>query len=48
MPLTANGQRQVVLDPDGHNEWGLVGWVDLTRSRDLGRAVVVFDELRRL
>ena len=40
--------RQVVLDPEGHNEWGLTGWVDLTRSRDLGRAVVVFDELRRL
>ena len=40
--------RQVVLDPEGFNEWGLVGWVDLTRSRELGRAVLVFDELRRL
>ena len=40
--------RQAVCDPEGFNEWGLVGWVDLTRSRELGRAVVVFDELRRL
>ena len=40
--------RQVVLDPDGHNEWGLCGWVDIERSKTLGRAVVVFDQLRRL
>ncbi len=40
--------RQAVVDPEGFNEWGLVGWVDLTRSRELGRAVLVFDELRRL
>ena len=40
--------RQVVRDPVGHDEWGLAGWIDLSRSRDLGRAVLVFDELRRL
>ncbi len=40
--------RQGIVDPEGFNEWGLLGWVDLTRSRELGRAVVVFDELRRL
>jgi superfamily II RNA helicase len=40
--------RQVVRDPEGHDEWGLTGWVDLARSRDLGRAVVVFDQLSRL
>ncbi len=40
--------RQGIVDPEGFNEWGLLGWVDLTRSRELGRAVLVFDELRRL
>lgn len=40
--------RQVVRDPEGHDEWGLVGWVDLERSRTLGCAVLVFDEIRRL
>lgn len=40
--------RQVVRDPEGHDEWGLCGWIDLARSRDLGQAVLVFDELRRL
>lgn len=40
--------RQVVRDPEGHDEWGLCGWVDLARSRELGQAVLVFDELRRL
>ena len=41
------GVRQVVCDPDGHNEWALLGWVDIDRSRALGRAILVFDELRR-
>ena len=41
------GVRQVVLDPEGHNEWALLGWVDVDRSKAAGRAVLVFDELRR-
>ncbi len=40
--------RQVVRDPAGHDEWGLIGWVDIERSREAGMAVVVFDEIRRL
>lgn len=40
--------RQVVRDPEGHDEWGMCGWIDLPRSRELGQAVLVFDELRRL
>ena len=41
------GVRQVVRDPEGHDEWALLGWVDLDRSKARGRAVLVFDELRR-
>ncbi len=40
--------RQVLRDPAGHDEWGVLAWVDLDRSREAGHAVVVFDELRRL
>ena len=41
------GVRQVVVDPEGFNEWALLGWVDVDRSKAAGRAVLVFDELRR-
>ena len=41
------GVRQVVRDPAGHDEWALLGWVDVDRSIATGRAVLVFDELRR-
>jgi len=41
------GVRQVVRDPAGHDEWALLGWVDIDRSKAVGRAVLVFDELRR-
>ena len=41
------GVRQIVVDPEGFNEWALLGWVDVDRSKAAGRAVLVFDELRR-
>ena len=41
------GVRQVVRDPAGYDEWALLGWVDVDRSKAAGRAVLVFDELRR-
>ena len=41
------GIRQVVRDPAGYDEWALLGWVDVDRSKAAGRAVLVFDELRR-
>ena len=37
--------RQVVIDPDDNRDYALTGWVDLDRSRQAGRAVVVFDQL---
>ncbi len=37
--------RQVVIDPEENRDWALTGWVDLDRSRQLGRAVLVFDAL---
>ncbi len=39
--------RQVIRDPDGHDEWAFLGHVDLVRSRELGRAVVVLDRIER-
>ena len=41
------GVRPVVSDPAGYDEWALLGWVDVDRSKAAGRAVLVFDELRR-
>ena len=41
------GVRQVVRDPAGYDEWAMLGWVDVDRSKAAGRAVLVFDELRR-
>ncbi|MGI9606546.1 MAG: DUF3516 domain-containing protein, partial [Acidimicrobiales bacterium] len=37
--------RQVIRDPAGHDEWALLGHLDLDRSRELGRAVAVFDRV---
>ena len=37
--------RQVIIDPEENRDWALTGWVDLDRSRQLGRAVLVFDSL---
>ena len=37
--------RQVVRDPAGFDEWSFHGVVDLERSRDEGRAVVVLERL---
>ncbi len=39
--------RQVIRDPEGHDEWAFVGHVDLIRSREQGRAVVVLDNIER-
>ncbi len=39
--------RQVVIDPDDNRDYCLTGWVDLDRSRQLGRAVLVFDAVSR-
>ena len=39
--------RQVIRDPEGHDEWAFLGHVDLIRSRELGRAVVVLDRIER-
>ncbi|NNC81235.1 MAG: DUF3516 domain-containing protein [Acidimicrobiales bacterium] len=38
---------QTICDPQGHNEWVAEGYVDLARSRELGRAVVVLKRIRR-
>lgn len=35
--------RQVIRDPAGYDEWSLIGHVDLARSREHGRAIVVLD-----
>ena len=40
--------RQIVSDPEGHDEWRLVGSVDLAASRQAGSAVVVLVGLERL
>ncbi len=37
--------RQVVVDGEDDRDQALTGWVDLRRSRELGRAVLVFDRL---
>ena len=37
--------RQVIIDPQDNRDHALTGWVDLGRSRELGRAVLVFDLL---
>lgn len=37
--------RQVIIDPEENRDYALTGWVDLGRSRQLGRAVLVFDAL---
>ena len=39
---------QTVADPDGFHEWVLEGTVDLTASREEGRAVVTLKAIRRL
>ena len=39
--------RQVVLDPDHNRDFALTGWVDLGRSKQLGRAILVFDAISR-
>jgi len=38
---------QTICDPTGHNEWVAEGYVDLARSRELGRAVVILQRIRR-
>ena len=38
--------RQVIIDPDENRDWALTGWVDLGRSRQFGRAVLIFDSLQ--
>lgn len=39
--------RQVILDPEHNRDWALTGWVDLERSKQLGRAILVFDTIGR-
>jgi len=39
---------QTIADPDGFHEWVLEGTVDLTASREEGRAVVTLKAIRRL
>ncbi len=39
--------RQVIRDPAGFDEWSFHGFVDLERSREWGRPVVVLEALRR-
>ena len=40
--------RQVIVDPENNRDYALTGWVDLGRSRQLGRAVLVFDRLGQI
>ncbi|MCP3853218.1 MAG: DUF3516 domain-containing protein [Actinomycetia bacterium] len=39
--------RQILDDPEGHHEWGLDASVDWDASREVGRAVLQLDEIRR-
>ncbi len=41
------GVRQILLDSDEDRDWAVTGWVDLGRSRELGRAILVFDAITR-
>ena len=36
---------QVLLDPEDDNDWVIVGWVDISASREAGRPVIVVDRI---
>ena len=36
---------QVLLDPEDDNAWVIVGWVDISASREAGRPVIVVDRI---
>jgi superfamily II RNA helicase len=52
VPGDRDGDRwaveQILLDPEGHAEWRVVGVVDLAASRDQGAAVVRLTDIVRL